>query len=139
MISACKEFYKKHRELCLYVLFGGMTTAVDWSISFLLYGASVNVHIADVIAWIGAVLFAFVTNRRFVFQSTRRRRSAIIGELVAFAGGRVLTLLLQELLVFLLYDLAGWNPYYVKILAAIFVVLANYFISKFLVFRKKKK
>ena len=139
MIAACKEFYKKHRELCLYVLFGGLTTAVDWSVSFLLYGIHLNVHVADVIAWICAVLFAFVTNRRFVFQSTRHRRSAVIGELVAFASGRVLTLLLQELIVFLLYDLAGWNPYYVKILAAVFVVLANYFISKFLVFRKKKR
>lgn len=139
MIEKIKGLVRKNRELILYVIFGGLTTVVDWSISFLLYAIDVNVHLADVIAWCAAVLFAFVTNRLFVFQSKERRARGILRELGTFSGGRVLTLVLQELVVFLFYDLLHWNAYAVKIFAAVLVIVINYFISKFLVFRKKKQ
>ena len=139
MIEKIKSVFAKHRELILYVIFGGLTTAVDWCISFLLYAASVNVHVADVIAWCAAVLFAFVTNRALVFQSSETRAIGVLRELFTFAGGRVFTLLLQELIVLVFYDLMGWNAYAVKIMAAVLVIVLNYFISKLLVFRKKKK
>lgn len=138
MIDKLKKIYTEHREIILYVVFGGMTTALDWVISFVLYAMQVNVHVADVIAWCAAVLFAFVTNRILVFRSNQKGNLAILCELSTFAGGRVLTLLLQELMVFVFYDCLFWNPYVVKILAAILVVILNYFISKFLVFRKKQ-
>ena len=139
MIEKIKAIFAKHRELILYVIFGGLTTAVDWSISFLLYAAKVNVHVADVIAWCAAVLFAFVTNRALVFQSSETRAIGVLRELSTFAGGRVLTLLLQELIVLVFYDLMGWSAYFVKLVAAVLVIVLNYFISKLLVFRKKKK
>jgi putative flippase GtrA len=138
MIEKIKSVFAKHRELILYVIFGGLTTAVDWCISFLLYSLDVNVHVADVIAWCAAVLFAFVTNRILVFQSGERRAMGVLRELSTFAGGRVLTLLLQELVVFVFYDLIGWSAYLVKLVAAVLVIVLNYFISKLLVFRKKK-
>lgn len=137
MIEKLKKIYLAHKEIILYVIFGGMTTLVDWSISFLLYAVKLNVHVADVIAWCAAVLFAFVTNRILVFESKEKKGVAVLRELVTFSGGRVLTLLLQELMVFLFYDCLAWNPYLVKILAAVLVVILNYFISKFLVFRKR--
>lgn len=137
MIEKIKLVFAKHRELILYVIFGGLTTAVDWCISFLLYAASVNVHVADVIAWCAAVLFAFVTNRTVVFQSKETGTVGILRELCTFSGGRVLTLLLQELVVFLFYDLMHWNAYAVKIIAAVLVIVLNYFISKLIVFRSK--
>ena len=127
----------RYREVVLYVFFGGMTTVIDWCVSFGLYAINVNVHVANTLAWCIAVLFAFVTNRIFVFESKTRGARAVTRELVVFSGGRVVTLLLQELLVFLFFDLIGWNKYAVKILAAIVVIVLNYFISKLLVFRKK--
>ena len=129
---------KRYRELILYVFFGGMTTLVDWTISFVLYAVDCNVHAANVIAWCVAVLFAYVTNRTLVFESRTKGIGAIARELTVFSGGRILTLLLQEGVVFLLFDLLSWNKYAVKIIAAVLVVILNYFISKFLVFRKKK-
>ena len=128
----------RYREIVLYVFFGGMTTVIDWIVSFGLYAINVNVHAANTIAWCVAVAFAFVTNRVFVFESRAHGVRAVTRELAVFSGGRVVTLLLQELWVLVFFDLLGWNKYAVKIIAAIVVIVLNYFISKLLVFRKKK-
>ena len=137
MINKALELFRRYREIILYVFFGGMTTLVDWVISFLLYALEVNVHAANVLAWCAAVLFAFVTNRAWVFESKTRGARLIFSELLAFSGGRIATLLLQEAMVFALFDCLSWNKYAVKIIAAVLVVILNYFISKFWVFRKK--
>ena len=146
MIEKIKALCLRYREQLLYLIFGGLTTAVDWVVSFLLYGmwnqaidANVFViHGANVIAWIAAVLFAFFTNRKWVFQSEQRGVVAVLGELCTFAGGRVLTFFLQEAMVAIFFDWLGLNKYAVKLIAAVIVVILNYVISKVLVFRKKK-
>ena len=132
-----KALFTRYREIILYVFFGGMTTVVDWAVSFLLYSLNVNVHLSNTLAWCAAVLFAFVTNRTLVFESRARSFTAVSRELVTFSGGRVMTLLLQELIVFVFFDCLAWNKYLVKIIAAVLVVVANYFISKLIVFRRK--
>ena len=137
MIERIRHLASKYREILLYLFFGVLTTAVDWLISFALYSTGLNVHAADVIAWCAAVLFAFVTNRKLVFASKSVTPASIARELILFSGGRVTTLLLQELIVFVFYDLLTWNPYLVKMAAAVLVVILNYVISKLLVFRKK--
>ena len=140
------ELLKKYKSVILYIIFGGLTTVVDWSVSFSLYylwGDAIEaapwlIHGANVIAWAAAVAFAYVTNRIWVFESKRRGFAPIVGEIVAFAGGRVLTLLLQEVLMAVFFTWLGFNEYLVKIVAAVLVVILNYFISKLLVFRKNK-
>jgi putative flippase GtrA len=141
------EFLKKYKSIILYIIFGGMTTVVDWSVSFLLYylwGDAIEatpllLHGADVIAWVAAVAFAYVTNRIWVFESKRRGFLPILGEIAAFAGGRVVTLLLQEAIMAVFCTWLGLNMYLFKIIAAVLVVILNYFISKLLVFRKSKR
>lgn len=141
------EFLKKHKSVILYILFGGLTTVVDWSISFLLYylwgdaieATPILLHGANVIAWVAAVAFAYITNRIWVFESKRRGLLPILGEIVAFAGGRVLTLLLQEAIMAVFCTWLGLNEYLFKIIAAVLVVILNYFISKLVVFRKTKR
>ena len=147
MLNKIKTLCARYREQLLYLIFGGLTTVVDWLVSFLLYGvwdAAIDanafvIHGANVIAWVAAVLFAFVTNRKWVFQSTRRGAAAVFGELLTFAGGRVLTFLLQEMIFFAFFDLLAWNEYAVKIVAAVLVVVLNYIISKLLVFRNRNQ
>ena len=139
------ELLKKYKNIILYIIFGGMTTVVDWSISFLLYylwGEAIDatpilLHGANVIAWAAAVAFAYVTNRIWVFESKRRGFVPILGEIVAFAGGRVVTLLLQEAIMGIFCTWLGLSEYLFKIVAAVLVIILNYFISKLLVFRKK--
>ena len=140
------ELLKKYKSIILYIIFGGLTTVVDWTVSFSLYylwGEAIEatpwlIHGANVIAWAAAVAFAYVTNRIWVFESKRRGFAPILGEIFAFAGGRVFTLLLQEVLMAVFFTWLGFNEYLVKIVVAVLVVILNYFISKLLVFRKKK-
>ena len=146
MISKIKDLLVRYREVILYLIFGGLTTVVDWGLSFLLYyfwGEAIKanvllIHGANVIAWAAAVLFAFVTNRIWVFQSKKKGFLPILGELSSFAGGRVMTLLLQEAMFVIFFDILGINEFIVKIIAAVLVIILNYVLSKLFVFRKKK-
>ena len=147
MIEKIKALLTRYREQLLYLIFGGLTTAVDWGISFLLYyfwGEAIEktvflIHAANTVAWAAAVIFAYVTNRTWVFESPRRGFVPVLCEFLSFAGARVSTLLLQEAMFWIFFDTLGINEYLVKIVAAVLVVIANYFISKLLVFRKKKE
>lgn len=141
------NFLKKYRSVILYVFFGGMTTVIDWSVSFLLYyfwGEVIEanpllLHGVNVLAWIAAVTFAYVTNRIWVFESKRKGALPIAREFFAFAGGRVLTLLLQECIMLVFVTLLHNNEYVFKIVASVIVMILNYFISKLLVFRKSRR
>ena len=125
-----------NREILLYLVFGVLTTLVDWVVSFALYRTPLNTHIANLIAWVAAVLFAYVTNRVWVFESKREGSKAILRELGVFAGGRVATLVMQELVFLALHDMLHISEYIVKAIAAVLVVIGNYVISKWIVFRK---
>ena len=127
----------KNREILLYLIFGVLTTLVDWSISFGLYQTEMNLHLANTLAWVAAVLFAYVTNRTWVFESRRSGFLPIAAELLGFAGGRIATLLMQEAVFAVFCDWLGMNEYVIKLVAAVLVVIGNYIISKLLVFRKR--
>ena len=146
MIRKIKELLSRYREVLLYLIFGGLTTVVDWGLSFFLYhfwgdaieANAILVHGANVIAWAAAVLFAFLTNRIWVFKSDKKGFLPILGELGSFAGGRVMTLLLQEAIFVIFFDIMGISEFIVKLIAAVLVIILNYFISKLIVFRKQK-
>ncbi len=147
MFQKIKSLILRYRDQLLYLIFGGMTTVIDWVACFVLYRAwstaieqnELIVHVANVIAWVLAVLFAFVTNRLWVFHSERRGILPVLGELCTFAGGRVMTLLLQEGMFVVFFHWMGIDEYIVKVIAAVLVIISNYFISKLIVFRKKKQ
>lgn len=140
------QLLKKYKSVILYIIFGGLTTVIDWGVSFLLYylwgdaidATPILLHGANVVAWVAAVAFAYVTNRIWVFESRRRGFLPILGEIAAFAGGRVTTLVLQEIIMAVFCIWLGLNEYIMKLIAAVFVVILNYFISKIFVFRKQK-
>ena len=141
------ELLKKYKSIILYIIFGGLTTVVDWSVSFTLYylwGDAIEatpwlIHGANVIAWVAAVAFAYVTNRIWVFESRTKGFARVMREIVTFAGGRVLTFLMQEGIVAVFVTWLGMNKYAIRIVAAVLVIIANYFISKLFVFKKNKE
>lgn len=147
MKEKIKALCARYREQLLYLIFGGLTTVVDWSICFVGYRLFseqmethwLTVHAIDTAAWIAAVLFAFFTNRILVFRSRRRGLLPVLGELGTFAGGRVVTLLAQEAIMAVFVTALKLNEYAIKVVAAVVVVIANYFISKLIVFRKEKR
>lgn len=142
LIALCK----KYREQLLYLIFGGLTTLVDWVIRFALYhfwldqtsAPDALLHVVDVIAWIAAVTFAYVTNRIWVFESKKHGFLPILGEIGSFAGGRVATLLIQEIIMFAFVTQMGLNKYLFTVITAVLVIILNYVFSKLFVFRKNK-
>lgn len=132
-----KELYQKHREVLLYVFFGGLTTIVSVG-SFILFDEVLGVHelVANVLSWILAVGFAYVTNRRWVFCSEAKGK-ALLAEACGFYGGRLLTLCLEEGMLLLFVTWLGFSGAVIKLIAQFVVLAGNYILSKFLIFRKK--
>lgn len=128
---------KKYKRQIKYMIFGTLTTVVDFTISFLLYKVA-NHHIANTVAWFGAVVFAYATNKIFVFESKRRGIKAIAAEFCVFAGSRLLSFFMQEGIFTLAVDIFDLNKVATKIAASVIVVITNYFFCK-LIFTKKEK
>lgn len=132
---------RKYRELIAYVIVGGLTTVVSMALyygstwTFLDGSDALQVQIANVISWVGAVAFAYVTNRVFVFQS---HNTAVFREIVSFVSSRVLTLLLDMGCMWLLVTAIGVDHRIAKLVSMVLVTVGNYVISKLLVFKKEK-
>lgn len=128
---------KKYKTQIKYLIFGVLTTLVDFVISLVLYKFT-NHHIANIVAWCGAVVFAYVVNKIFVFESKRKGIKALASEFGAFVGSRVFSLLLQEGIFLLAVDIMIFDKGITKIAASVIVVITNYFLGK-LIFSKKEK
>ena len=138
MLLGIKKLFEKKKEFILYLAFGAGTTAVDLATSYSLYPTGLNIHVVHVIAWVLAVTFAYVTNKIFVFGS-KSKGFYIVFEILKYYGSRLATLVLQEAIVFLLFDCMKLSEYLVKIPATVIVVILNYLFSKLIVFRGGKK
>ena len=91
------------REVLLYLIFGVLTTAVDyvifWVAQKILGSSMLMIQVSNVLAWIGAVIFAFVTNKNLVFASKERSFAGVAGELIRFTGARLVSLLVSMLII----------------------------------------
>ena len=126
-------FYMRHREGLLYLFFGALTTAVSWGSFYLFYySLSLGELIANVLSWVAAVIFAFLTNRAFVFRATGN----LAKEAISFFASRLTTLLLEEGWIFLFVTILSFEAMWVKIAGNVFVLVLNYVFSKWIVFKK---
>ena len=134
------SLYKKYKEIVNYLIVGGLTTVVSLGVY---YGCvltildpevAVQLQAANIISWIAAVTFAYFTNRKFVFESKNENK---LKEAAAFYGSRVTTLLVDMGCMFLMVTLLGLNDKIAKLIVQVIVTVANYVLSKFIVFRKK--
>ena len=136
-----KQLYSKHREFILYAAFGVGTVAVDVGLYVLLV-ESAGIRAASFWGWLGSVLFAFVTNKYFVGRTGPEGRIAFLRELGEFTLGRLLSMLIEVLGVDMLVQrgfdrpLLGITGGAAKVLITGIVILVNYLLSKFLVFRE---
>lgn len=130
--------WRKYREIISYVIVGGLTTLVSMALfygctwTFLDGNNAFQLQAANVISWVGAVAFAYVTNRVFVFRSTNENK---LKEIAAFVSSRLLTLLLDMAVMFILATLMKVDYNISKIIATVLVMIGNYVVSKLLVFR----
>ena len=137
--------YQKNKEIINYIIFGVLTTAVNWIIYTITTNImGIDINIANMIAWFGAVLFAYITNKRFVFESKKWNLSLLAKELSLFFGSRILSGIVEiggfSLLVFigLNQTMFGIKGFVAKAFISVFVIVLNYIFSKLLVFRKKQ-
>ena len=142
MVEKIKELWKKYEEIIVYLIVGGMTTVFSWFWMFFvnivifenpLYPTKAQNLVLSVVNWTAGVIFAYPTNRKFVFKS---KNPNIIQEAGKFVASRVSTLVL-EIVVRQVFGWLGINVYVTTIVAAVLVIIGNYVFSKLLVFRKK--
>lgn len=130
------SWYNKYREVLSYLLFGGLTTLVNIVSFFILRQFNVAIYISNVIAWILSVLFAFITNKLFVFESKGKNKKENAKELISFFGFRILSLGIDMGAMYLLLDVLSIGELISKILSNIIVIVLNYIFSKLFIFRK---
>ena len=137
LLRLFEPFYKKHKAVLLYLFFGGLTTVISIAVFWLFRRPfGLNELIANVISWVIAVLFAFFTNRTWVFRAPTHSAGEFLRQMGSFFGGRVVTLLIEEALLAVFITWLGFPDMPVKIAAQVIVIVLNYVISKLFVFKK---
>lgn len=162
-----KKLFIKYKEIIMYLIFGVLTTLVNWvtyalcepllsaafggeevifsTSYFVLSKATFAIFLANFIAWVAGVIFAFVTNKIWVFESKSWKPSVALKEFWLFVLARIITGALEWFVVPLLVaiglnqPLFGIDGFVAKIIVSIVVVILNYVFSKLIIFRNKKK
>ena len=133
-----ETLYIKHKEVLLYLFFGGLSFLVSiGSFSALIYFMQISELFANIWSWVCAVTFAYFTNRTWVFEDKATTKKGIFREIYTFFSGRVFTLVVEEALIYIFIIRLGFNAIFIKTIAQIIVIVLNYVISKTLVFRKR--
>jgi len=130
------SWFNKYREVLFYLFFGGCTTLVNIVSFFLLRLIKLSLYSSNIIAWFLSVLFAFITNKLFVFESKGKSKKEVTKECLSFFGFRLLSLLFDMGIMYLLIDVLSWNEIVSKVLSNIFVIIINYVFSKLFIFKK---
>jgi putative flippase GtrA len=141
-----QELFVKYKEIIMYLIFGVGTTAVNWIIYTVLValGNVVNLTLANIIAWVGAVAFAYITNKLWVFESKSWNPKIVWKELGMFLGARIFSGIFEiglfPVLVWLGMNQAifGVEGMLAKVVISVLVIVLNYIFSKLLVFKKKE-
>lgn len=129
-------FCKKHKEIFMYLFFGGLGVSINIILFAVIDKWGVNELINNAICWIVCVMFQFFTNRTWVFDVSVSSRLEYIKQMGSFVTGRLLTLILEEILLAVFITWLGFNIMYVKLSAQVVVIVLNYIISKLIVFKR---
>lgn len=151
-----KSFFTKHKEIILYLIFGVFTTVVDFAVyyplSLLAPDKPAVATAAKAIAWVAAVIFAFVTNKLFVFEDKRWNKKLVAQQAVSFLAARIMTLALSLLITYFgMQLLQSWKWYMsvdllasyanvvIWVIQSALTIVLNYILSKLWIFKKNKK
>ena len=143
MIDKIKELWKKYEEIIAYLIVGGLTTVVSWAAKFIanallfnntMYPTPVENFILSTINWTAGVIFAYFTNRKYVFKS----HEPMLKEAPKFVLSRVSTWIL-DIVVMQVLTALGVNLMIATVISAVLVIIGNYVFSKLFVFNDKKE
>ena len=133
-----KELFMKYKEVISYLFFGVLTTVVNFVVYFACTdGLHINYLAATAVSWVAAVLFAYVTNRKWVFESQVSGFMPILREMAVFVGCRVFSGVMDMGIMFISVDMIGISDRIAKFVTQVAVVVLNYIFSKIIIFRNK--
>lgn len=135
LINKGIDIYTKYKMPILYIIFGGLTTLVNILVYFVCYNISGLSNVSStIIAWILSVIFAFITNKFYVFES---KENNVFYEISTFFGCRLGTGILDVGIMYLTVDILKWNALFMKVISNVVVIVLNYILSKVIIFKKK--
>lgn len=136
-----KKLYQKYKEIINYLIFGVLTTVVSLATYYILVATildasnKIELQIANVISWITCVTFAYITNKKYVFEQTNK---TITKEIIEFYTARLAALFIDMGLMFIFVSTLHFNDKIIKIIIQIIIIITNYILSKLIVFTKEK-
>ena len=132
-----RDLVQKHWEVLVYLFFGGLTTVVNYLVYLPCYNWwGISSSVSNMIAWVVAVAFAYLTNKPFVFRSHDWSAKTVVPELTKFVACRVGSGALETVILLVTVDWLAWDGNIMKLVTSVLVVILNYIASKLLVFRK---
>ncbi len=136
-----KKLYRKHEEIINYLIFGVLTTIVSL-ISYLLFANilftvknDLTVQISNILSWICAVTFAYITNKKYVFKSNIKGKKQL-KEAGSFYLARLFSLIVDMFMMYILFSIIHMDDTIAKLIVQVVVVILNYILSKIIVFKK---
>jgi len=133
-----KALFEKHREIILYLFFGGATTAVRTVLHFALsFGIGFSAWLSSAIAVAVAIVFAFFVNKIYVFVSKQSGKKGVLKEFVLFVTSRLFSSVVDVGIIAVFVSVMGLNEIVFLAIAQIFVIVFNYVVSKWIIFKKK--
>ena len=138
VMNIFEPFYKKHKEGLLYLFFGGLAFFLRIFLYWFMYSVMhLNELVNNTIDWIICVAFQFFTNRTWVFDGKVDNTRDFVKQAASFTLGRLFTLVVEDVLLFIFITLLGFAQMPVKLAATFVVIVLNYVISKLFVFKEK--
>ena len=132
------QLFKKYQQPILYLFFGVCTTAVNIITYYIsAHIVSLSVVLSTCLAWAISVIFAYITNKWWVFESKSLRLKAVVLEFLSFTGCRLFTGACDLLIMFIFVHCLAMNDLFVKIASNVLVVILNYIFSKLIIFKQK--
>lgn len=130
------NIYKRYKEVINYLIVGGLTTIVSIVIYYIFTKVfHVNYMISNAISWVGSVLFAYITNKKFVFMSKCDTKIEVIKEIYQFFKYRIISFVIDILLMYVFVELINIDDMISKVIVQIIVIILNYVFSKLFVFK----
>ena len=132
------QLIEKYHDVLAYLFFGVLTTIVNYIVYFPCYNLlKISATVSTILAWVIAVIFAYLTNKPFVFKSHDWSSGTVVPELTKFVLTRLGSGLLETAIMGITVDVLLWNGNWMKLITSVLVVVINYVGSKLLVFRKQ--
>ena len=137
-MKVLKNLLKKYKSFLMYGIFGVLTTIVNLLVyNLCYYKAGINNTISNIIAWILAVAFAYITNKLWVFDSKSWKMSVLRREVTAFVSCRLATGIMDLVIMYICVDILGWHAMLMKLASNVLVIILNYIFSKLIIFKKR--